>query len=134
MIEDRDVWKAEAGRELDALVAERIFLWERVPVASVFTGYVYHVPGAEGDFFPASVPHYSGEASSAWWRVVIELRRLGVWTEITTHLHTETVSVTMGIPSSECQASAETAALAVSRCAVIASRKFRDTIAAHRGK
>lgn len=167
MIEDKDVWKAEAGRELDARVAAEVFgytvqMWSfhvinsadevrgrnfrhgvgsmhafannRFPAEVLLDDAEGDMPGWEmcvdGELQP--IPCYSDDKAGAWWPVVIELRRLGVWTHITTHLHVDGVSVTMGVPSSECQAVAETAALAVSRCSVIAARKFADTIAAYR--
>jgi hypothetical protein len=63
-----------AGRELDALIAERVCGWERVRFTGPPDDFYGHEPGREGNGH--LVPRYSTDIAAAW--LVAEKLRLTV--------------------------------------------------------
>lgn len=74
----------EAGRQIDALIAERVMGWVRVPVKSALTDYMYQRPDSAVHLWPANVWKFSTGIAEAW-EVVEVLRTSWHWCCIDIH-------------------------------------------------
>lgn len=70
----------EPGRELDALVAEKVMGWEQVQDPP-HTYIAYNTP--TGFRLPEEIPAYSTDLNAAW-KVVEAMRRRGFWCQMRT--------------------------------------------------
>lgn len=64
----------DAGRELDALVAERVMGWTRLPITPEWTHERWRNPADQNVWL--TTPHYS-ESIAAAWQVVERLQQEG---------------------------------------------------------
>lgn len=60
-----DIDAIPAGRELDAMIAESFFDWERCPCANPECDF-WVTPIAQGGEWDASLPYYSTDIADAW--------------------------------------------------------------------
>jgi hypothetical protein len=66
----------EAGRELDALIAERVMGWRQ----TLFSNFPDQLEPPDEPGKARSVPHYSTDIAAAW--LVVEKMRLTHWVEV----------------------------------------------------
>ena len=71
-----DILKMEAGREMDALIAEKVMEW--TAISKITPGISLDLIGTPPQGRPDLVPHFSTDISAAW-EVVKEMSAKNYW-------------------------------------------------------
>jgi len=61
-----EIMSMEAGREIDALIAEKVMGWKRRPVWHGSDMKMCLIHPSDGTYYPDEFPNYSEDISAAW--------------------------------------------------------------------